>query len=102
MTLSDKTLFDIKCMILGFQKLCDTTFRECKTTSIYPWRINTNLVENIFCQQRSLQGQNNHPRYIDYKTGMNTVLLGCHTLTKKSNIGRIDELPFYRPAKLKR
>ena len=66
MILSDKTLFDIKSMIIGFKQMCIETFREHPTTLIYPWRINTNLVENIFCQQRSLNGQNDNPRYLDY------------------------------------
>ena len=102
MTLSDKTLFDIKSMVIGFKQMCIETFKKHPTTLVYPWRINTNLVENIFCQQRGLHGQNDHPRYADYCNGMNSVLLGCRTTTKKSNTGKIEELPFYKPAKLKR
>ena len=100
MILSDKTIFDIKSMIIGFEEICKEVFREHPETYLLPWRINTNLVENIFCQQRGLQGQNDNPRYTQYQSGMNTVLLGCRTTTNKSNTGHVESLPFYQPKKL--
>ena len=88
-------------MVLGFRQLCKETLREHSSYFILPWRINTNLVENIFCQQRGLHGQNDNPRYIQYQHGMNSVLMGCRTSTTKSNTGEVESLPFYRPARLR-
>ena len=87
MFMSEKTFFDLKSMVLGFRQLCKETFREHSSVFILPWRINTNLVENIFCQQRGLHGQNDNPRYIQYQNGINSVLMGCRTSTTKSNTG---------------
>ena len=101
MMISDKTLFDLQSMVIGFQEVCRETFREHPSTSILPWRINTNLVENIFCQQRALQGQNDNPRYIQYQSGMNSVLLGSRTSSSKSNTGTVESLPFHQPQRLR-
>ena len=54
--------------MLGFKESCRETFREHPSTYLLPWRIKTNLVENIFCQQRGLHGQNDNP--ITHSTSM--------------------------------
>lgn len=102
MILADKTLFDFKSMILGFKQICIQSNNRHSSTSLLAWKINTNHVENIFCQQRGYLGQNDNPRYDQYAHTMNSILLGQQTTTFKNNAGNIDSLPFYKPAKLKR
>ena len=102
MILADKTLFDFYSMILGFKQICIQSNSRHPSTSLLAWKMNTNHVENIFCQQRGYLGQNDNPRYEQYAHTMNSILLGQQTTTFKNNAGSIDSLPFYKPAKLKR
>ena len=46
-------------------------------SSVMPSRINTDIVENCFSQQRSQKhGSNTNPTYLQYSKGVNSVLLG--------------------------
>ena len=93
MILSDKTIFDVYSMILGFMELCKIISARFPGTCLFSWRINTNIVENVFCQQRSYHGQNDNPRYVQYGHAMNSILLGQKTTTDKSNTKGVETLP---------
>ena len=101
MTLSTKTFFDVRSMIVGFQSMVTEAIKDCPGTQILAWKVNTNLVENIFCQQRGYHGQNDNPRYSQYTHGMNSILLGQTTSTNRNNTGVVESLPMYRPDKLR-
>ena len=101
MMLSDKTRFDLYSMLVGIEQICKYSFQEFPSSTLLLWRFNTNLVENIFCQQRGYHGQNDNPRYDQYQTGMNSILMGQKSATSKSNTGKVESLPFYRPKKLR-
>jgi len=60
------------------------------SSSIVPNRINSDIIENVFCQQRGLyNGNNTNPTYLNYCRTMNAVILGQATISRKSNAGGI-------------
>ena len=49
----------------------------------------------IFCQQRALyHGANTNPNYNEYRTGINSIILGQTTTSTKSNAGKHSAKPF--------
>lgn len=59
-----------------------------QSASIIPCRLNSDVIENIFCQQRTLHnGANTNPTYLGYCYSMNSVILGQATISRKSNTG---------------
>jgi hypothetical protein len=47
---------------------------------------NSDIIENVFCQQRELyNGNNTNPTYLNYCRTMNTVILGQTTISRRSN-----------------
>ena len=93
MLLSDKLRFDLSSMVLGFKSLCEIVI--AKGGSIVPATTNSNIVENIFCQQRGHNGQNTNPNYYQYCHTMNGIILGQRTTTKKCNTGSVTSFPFF-------
>ena len=57
-------------------------------------------MENVFCQQRGRNGQNDNPTYVQYGPSINSILLGQTTTTKKGNTGKVDNYAFHKPNKL--
>ncbi len=58
--------------------------------SVLPARINSDVVENFFCQQRSkCHGANTNPTYQQYTKGVNTIILASRSKRsgKKANAG---------------
>ena len=100
MLLSDKLRFDLSSMVLGFKSLCEVVI--AKSGSIVPATTNSNIVENIFCQQRGHNGQNTNPNYYQYCHTMNGIILGQQTTTKKCNTGSVTSFPFFVNEKLVR
>jgi len=98
--LSDKTMFDVASCILGFKTLCKISFQAHPGCNVSAYRVNSDLVENVFCQQRGRNGQNDNPTYAQYGPTMNSILLGQTTKTKKGNTGKVDQYAFYKPEKL--
>ena len=98
--ISKKTMFDISSCIIGFKEFCKFSFNAYPGCNVYAHRLNSNIVENIFCQQRGRNGQNDNPTYLQYGPTMNSILLGQSTTTKKSNTGNVECLPFYKASKL--
>jgi hypothetical protein len=100
MLLSDKLRFDLSSMVFGFKSLCAIVIAN--GGSVVPATTNSNIVENIFCQQRGHNGQNTNPNYYQYCHTMNGIILGQRTTTKKCNTGNGTSFPFFVNKKLVR
>ena len=54
--------------------------------AITPGLINSDIVENIFCQQRATyNGGNTNPTAQQYKTTLNSIILGQDSVSSKGN-----------------
>lgn len=93
--LSYKLRFDISSMIIGFQEVCKVAFSRLPGSAISPLHNNSNLVENIFCQEQGHNGQTSNPTYAQYGPAMNSILLGQTTTTSCSNTGSVENLTFF-------
>lgn len=94
--LSHKLRFDLASMIVGFQEICKIAFTRFPGSTISPFRTNSDLVENIFCQERGHNGQNSNPTYAQYGPTMNSIILGQTTTTNRNNTGSVENLPFFK------
>ena len=84
--MSRECMEDVSATIEGFQQLCSYINREYPGWSIIPAMINSDPIENIFCQQRGkFNGNNTNPTALQYKRNMNSVILGQTSVSKKSN-----------------
>lgn len=64
--ISHQTRQDIISSILGFEEICMHKLKK-QSASIIPCRLNRDVIENIFCQQRTLHnGANTNPTYLGY------------------------------------
>ncbi|CAG2213956.1 unnamed protein product [Mytilus edulis] len=85
--LTMETREEIDYMFHGFSSLVAMCINEIKI-EVVPNRINSDSIENIFCHERSLyHGANTNPNYNEYRTGINSIILGQTTTSKKSNVG---------------
>jgi hypothetical protein len=85
--ISLQTREDIVSCILGFEELCMHRLKY-SSGSIIPNRANSDLIENMFCQQRTLHsGANTNPTYLGYCRSVNAVILGQTSVSRKSNSG---------------
>lgn len=100
MMLSDKLRFDLASMLLGFRQLSELVINKFPGSGMVPARTNSNIIENVFCQQRGRNGQNDNPNYDQYCSTMNGIILGQRTTTKKSNTGSVESLSFFTPTRL--
>lgn len=98
--LSEKTMFDVASCIIGFKHLCKISFQAHPGCNVSAHRVNSDLVENVFCQQRGSNGQNDNPTYAQYGPTMNSILLGQTTTSKKSNTGNVESYSFHKPQRL--
>ncbi len=85
--LSHKLRFDLKSVILGFYEICKIAFTRYPGSTVSPFHTNSDLVENIFCQERGHNGQNSNPTYAQYGPTMNSITPGQSTTTNRSNTG---------------
>ncbi|MEW8546778.1 MAG: hypothetical protein AB2693_24960, partial [Candidatus Thiodiazotropha sp.] len=84
--LSKECMEDVHATIEGFKQLCVSITKEYPGWSIIPAMINSDPIENIFCQQRGkFNGNNTNPTALQYKRNMNSVILGQNSISKKSN-----------------
>ena len=89
--ISHQTRADLCSLILGFEELCAHRLKTC-SGSVIPSRLNSDVIENVFCQQRGLHnGNNTNPTYLNYARTMNTVILGQTSISRKSNAGPTQE-----------
>jgi hypothetical protein len=74
--------------------------------SIYPSRINSDPVENHFCQKRRVyNGNMTNPIYATYQKSNNSIILGQTSVSKKSNAGEKTgaiSFAFERPGPVKK
>ena len=83
--MSSQTREDLNSCIIGFNNLCKTTL-ESHWNSMVPARINSNVIENIFCQQRGIiNGNNTNPTFYQYVKNINAVIIGQNAISKNSN-----------------
>ena len=96
-----ETREDLDFMYHGIMPLISFCIEEL-CTEIVPAGLNSDIIENIFGQQRSLyHGPTTNPTYNSYRTGINSVVLGQSVISRKSNAGGNGTKPFYAeiPAK---
>ena len=65
MFISKKLSYDLRSMILGYQKYCET-FRLFPGCAIRTNRTNQDNLEQFFGRQRAQNGQNNNPTELQY------------------------------------
>ena len=83
--MTKETREDTMSVLKGFGQLCQNHFKV-SDLSIVPARVNSDIVENLFCQQRALlNGANDNPTLHTYATGINTIILSRTTVSQKSN-----------------
>lgn len=92
--LTMETREDLDYMYYGFISLVEICTNELNI-ELVPSRVNSDIIENVFCQERSLyHGANTNPNYNEYRTGINSIILGQTTTSRKSNAGGETAKPF--------
>ena len=82
-----ETREDINSSIMGFISLCQLMLQ--KGNSINPGYINSDLVENLFGQQRGVRnGLNTNPTLAQYGPSNTAIILGQCSISNKSNSGK--------------
>lgn len=77
---------DLLSMLIGTASLIAIKLQEFPLTSFSLRRLNSDIVENIFCSQRGIcNGSNSNPNYYQYCSGMNAITIGQPIKSNKSN-----------------
>ena len=74
-------------MIHGFKAIVNIKLSVFPSSSIKPWLVNQDVVENHFCQIRAFNGQNQNPTYRLQEQTQNSIRYGQKTMSRKSNVG---------------
>ena len=86
--LTQETRDDINGCIGGFLSLCSYVIPE--RVIVTPGNINSDLVENFFCQERGIcHGLNTNPTIAEYGPAVNSIILGQDTLSHRNNTGTV-------------
>lgn len=92
--LSKECREDLASTILGMESMLERYFSEHKDATFNIGLMNTDVVENFFCCQRSLcHGANTNPSYQRYASGVNS-LLHSWSLTSGKGNARKRSYPF--------
>ena len=94
---------DLNSLLLGFEQICIRRLTSKPGSYLVPGRVNSDPIENFFCQQRATHnGANTNPNYLSYMSGINSIILGQTTVSRKSNAGRNTAQPysFHQPGPL--
>ena len=84
--MTSQTRDDINPSIMGFISLINIHVKNGNT--ITPGYINSDLVENFFCQQRGIRnGLNSNPTLAQYGPAQNAIILGQNSVSNKANSG---------------
>ncbi|XP_053381363.1 uncharacterized protein LOC128549115 [Mercenaria mercenaria] len=79
---------DLHSCLLGFCELCFKVLACNDSAYVTPSIINSDIVENHFCQQRSTyNGANTNPSALQYRKNQNAIILGQNIISKKCNAG---------------
>lgn len=74
--------------MLGFTELCKLLLVN-RELEIIPAMINSDIIENMFCQQRSTyNGANSNPNALQYRNNINSIILGQKLVSNKGNAGK--------------
>ena len=85
---------DLASLIIGFEQICQMRLSKSDTT-VVPGRINSDPIENFFCQQRAKHhGANANPNYQTYLSGINSIIIGQSTVSNKSNARKAAAQPY--------
>lgn len=83
---TEQTLEDIRSSLYGFVSLCELTL--AKNIDIVPGLLNSDIIENLFCQQRGIcHGSNTNPTLLQYGPAINAIILSQCSVSKKNNTG---------------
>lgn len=86
--MSSETRQDIKMLLSCFPSLCQSSLRDVHH-AISPGYMNSDIIENIFSQQRGIyHGSNCNPNYMQYCYGTNSITLGQSVISSKSNAAK--------------
>lgn len=86
--MSAQCLEDIRSCLLGFYELCCMLLTK-KSIHIIPSMINSDIVENHFCQQRStFNGANSNPTALQYRSNLNSIIISQNLVSQKANAGK--------------
>ncbi len=81
-------------MILGLEQVVKFKTENFRSSTIKPVFLSQDLVENIFCQVRGSNTQNDNPDYGLYKSSLTSVQIGQTLLSKRGNTsGNTNALP---------
>ena len=82
--MTKETRDDLNGCIVGFMEVCKRWIAAA--ISVRPGYFNSDVVENFFCQQRGLcNGMNTNPTLSQYGPGVNAIIVGQNTLSRKAN-----------------
>ena len=86
MLLTSQTMEDLYSCLIGFVELVKKVATEYPGSSVVPSNINSDAIENHFCQQRCLcHGANTNPTYSQYAKAQNSIILLQPAVSKKGN-----------------
>ncbi len=80
-------------MVYGLEQMVIIKKRKFPSCVIKPVIINQDVLENIFCQVRGFNAQNDHPNYSLYMGTINTVNITQTSVSKKGNTGGSSDMP---------
>jgi hypothetical protein len=84
---------DIHSNIAGFLALCEHVLKLSHTVFVTPGLVNSDIIENIFNQQRSTyNGANTNPNAYQYKKTINSIIVGQNVLSKKANAAKTSSM----------
>ena len=83
---------DICSMIIGFEELCN--LRISQGHFVRPSFINSEIVENIFCQERTMAAANTNPDVHLYQSNLTSVILCENIISSHSNCGGAESFHF--------
>ena len=102
---SQETRDDTISVLYGFQEFVVNHFKQKGAAAIIPGRVNSDVCENFFCQQRSMcHGSNDNPTHWQYQYGINTIIYSQTPISRKSNAFSKDKENMFTepPAKLRK
>ena len=87
--MSNQCMEDINSCLQGFLDLCSMVLSGWQDAYLTPSLINSDVVENHFCQQRATyNGANTNPNALQYRRNLNSIILGQNIVSNKANAGK--------------
>ena len=87
--MSSQCMEDINSCLQGFCELCSMVLSGWEGAYITRSLINSDVVENHFCQQRdTYNGANTKYNALQYRRNLNSIILGQNIVSNKANAGK--------------